>query len=163
MCIFFVSMLCIILGSNWIIMWHAAAYIQSGRLCTLIWTGYEAELFAGNLVTTNDNLVQNIVQTCQFVLMIEYNQPTQNTSRFPNCINCMQNDVTTQWQSWDTFLKKPKPYYYVNITKDWFSFRLFWMMKLTVGRFMQPHTFIKSRYWEKTVALSIKKICECQK
>ena len=59
--------------------------------------------------------------------------------------------------------KNPKPYYYVNITKDWFSFRLFWMMKLTVGRFMQPHTFIKSRYWEKTVALSIKKICECQK
>ena len=35
-------------------------------------------IICGNLVTTNDNLVQNVVQTCQFVLTIEYNQPTQN-------------------------------------------------------------------------------------
>ena len=35
----------------------------------------------GNLVTTNDNLVQNVVQTCQFVLTIEYNQPTQNNDQ----------------------------------------------------------------------------------
>ena len=39
-----------------------------------------SRVICGNLVTTNDNLVQNVVQTCQFVLTIEYNQPTQNKS-----------------------------------------------------------------------------------
>ena len=36
------------------------------------------QVICGNLVTTNHNLVQNVVQTCQFVSRIEYNQPTQN-------------------------------------------------------------------------------------
>ena len=35
-------------------------------------------VFRGNLVTTNYNLVQNVVQTCQFISTIKYNQPTQN-------------------------------------------------------------------------------------
>ena len=38
-----------------------------------------SRVICGNLVITNHNLVQNVVQTCQFVLTIEYNQPTQNT------------------------------------------------------------------------------------
>ena len=38
-----------------------------------------SRVICGNLVTINDNLVQNVVQTCQFALTIEYNQPTQNT------------------------------------------------------------------------------------
>ena len=42
-----------------------------------------SRVICGNLVITNDNLVQNVVQTCQFVLTIEYNQPTQNTTVHP--------------------------------------------------------------------------------
>ena len=30
--------------------------------------------------------------------------------------NCTQNDVTPQWISWDTFLKKPKLYYSCSFT-----------------------------------------------
>ena len=36
------------------------------------------QVICGNLVTTNHNLVQNVVQTYQFVNTIECNQPTQN-------------------------------------------------------------------------------------
>ena len=39
-----------------------------------------SRVICGNLVITNHNLVQNVVQTCQFVSTIEYNQPTQNNS-----------------------------------------------------------------------------------
>ena len=35
-------------------------------------------VICGNQVPTNHNLVQNVVQTCQFASTIEYNQPTQN-------------------------------------------------------------------------------------
>ena len=38
-----------------------------------------SRVICGNLITTNYNLVQSVVQTCQFVRTIEYNQPTQNT------------------------------------------------------------------------------------
>ena len=38
-----------------------------------------SRVICGNLVITNYNLVQNVVQTCQFVRTIEYNQPTQNS------------------------------------------------------------------------------------
>ena len=34
--------------------------------------------YLDRLVTTNHSLAQNVVQTCQFVSTIEYNQPTQN-------------------------------------------------------------------------------------
>ena len=37
-----------------------------------------SRVICGNLVTTNRNLVQNVVQTWQFESTIEYNQPTQN-------------------------------------------------------------------------------------
>ena len=39
-----------------------------------------SRVICGNLVTTNENLVQNVVQTCQFLHTIEYNQPAQNNN-----------------------------------------------------------------------------------
>ena len=43
-------------------------------------------------VTTNHNLVQNVVQTWQFVSTIKYNQPTQNTINENRSINYWKID-----------------------------------------------------------------------
>ena len=50
-----------------------------------------SRVICGNLVITNVNLVQNVVQTWQFVLMIEYNQPTQNNCNGGNRVHLLRD------------------------------------------------------------------------